>query len=121
MKTKKFFSLLLVSYFTYVNNAFAEWEEVASNSTKIVYIDENSIKINGNKSRIWRLINHKKDVVIPGGTKYRSSKVLQEFDCQNSSSRLVYVAAFKDVMGFGDVVSAEYQTIISDPNVPGSI
>ena len=113
--------LVLACYLSSVSDAFAEWQEIGRNATKTVYVDVNTIKITGNKSRIWRLINHNKVIVVPDGTEYRSAKTLQEFDCLNLSSRLVYVVAFKELMGQGKVIAAGYQPVIWDANVPDSI
>jgi len=68
------------------------------------YVDTDSIKLNGNIAKAWS-----KEIRENNSNKLAiySAKYLNEYDCQNESSRLVYAIFYSDKEGFQIVDSVK--------------
>lgn len=90
--------LLTVSW-----SAAAEWVSVGETDDLNVYVDPASITRNGNTVKMLALFDYKKPGEISEGT-YRSSRMEDEYDCENEQRRRVFLSAHSGQMGDGDVV-----------------
>ncbi len=61
------------------------------------YVDLSTIRIEGNRRKIWTLLNTDKPI-----GRIRSSKSLIEFDCKEEKARTIYSVAYYGNMGSGE-------------------
>ncbi len=103
-------ALFLASYslFTLVtmNNAQAEWKELGSNESMVLYADVDTIKDFGEKAQIMSMLDFKKPGVNPKNKKKVNSIVgLNEYNCPGISYRPIGFKEFSGNKGTGTVVS----------------
>jgi len=83
--------------------AMAEWVQVGGNDTTTTYADPSTIRKNGNIAKMW----HMYDLRVPqmkSFGKFRSTKRLEESDCEGARSRILKVVFYSGQMGNGGVV-----------------
>jgi hypothetical protein len=102
--------------------AHAEWTKVTYGDETTIYIDTQTIKRTGNLVQVTELMN------MPLGTTtedkkftYKSSKTVEEFDCQKGLSKTISFEWFSDVMGKGKRVYADNKQYPYEKLVDGSL
>ena len=96
--------LLLFLILVVVNNsAVAEWILITENDQLILYSNPVTIIKSGNIVRMIRLTNFKTAQRI-NGKSYLSTKRQDEYDCLKQRYRIIYVNAYTENMGEGNVV-----------------
>ena len=94
-------------------HANAAWKELGSNELMVVYVDLDTIKIQGEKAQIMSMLDFKKPGVNPTNRETVFSIIgLNEFDCPTVSYRPIAFKEFAGGRGSGKLVS--------DNNTPDS-
>jgi len=109
--------LMLVS-----TSVFAQWKWVGESSAGFTaYVDIQSIKKKGNIVHMWGLYDYTTLQTNYNGSKYFSSIHLEEYDCEEDTTRALNSSDFSANMRGGNVV---YMTDINETpsrNSPGSL
>ena len=87
-------------------NVLAEWTKVTESSKSIVYADIQSIRKNGNKVKIWALLDFK-TVQTVDNDRYLSSLTRYEFDCSEETARQLDFYWYSGNMKKGDIVYSD--------------
>ncbi len=100
---------------------FAEWSQIGSNNKSSGYIDFETIKKNGDKVKIWTLIDNKTSVDFKG-VRYLTEVTHYEFDCKEDRQRGLDFSLYSGHMETGNAVySLTNIEIESEPVIPGTI
>lgn len=88
-----------------VGPAYAEWVLVDKDDQRerIVYIDPDTIRRNGDVVELWALLDFQTIQTAPSPP-YLSVKAQREIDCAKERIRLLAMTAFSGNMGSGEVV-----------------
>jgi hypothetical protein len=72
-------------------NALAEWTWVgmSSDGDMTIYVDLQIIRKKENKVKMWHIFDFKTVQVLDDNTKYLSSRGLNEYDCENITSKQI--------------------------------
>jgi hypothetical protein len=118
MKKPTILLLLMVS-----TSVFAEWKWVGESSAGFTaYVDIQSIRKKGNIVEMWDLYDYKTLQTNYNGSKYFSSIHLQEYDCEEDTTRGLRSIDFSANMRGGNVVyMTEYPEPTLSQNSPGSL
>ena len=88
-------------------SVYAEWvprgEDEQSGLT--IYIDPDTISINGNQVMMWILHDFKTGQTNQAGDAFMSATVHREYDCAKERTRVLQIMKYEDQMGSGKVVS----------------
>ena len=95
--------LLFLILFVVNNSAVAEWILISENDQLMLYSNPVTIIKSGNMVRMTRLTNFK-TVQRINGKYYLSTKRQDEYDCPEQRYRIIYVNAYTENMGEGNVV-----------------
>ena len=106
-------------------DARAEWVKIGEGSDARdlgVFVESESIRRSGNYAKMWDLTNYKTPQIV-SGKRYLSDKLLQEYDCKNEMTRILFISSHSGSMGSGEIVKFVNIAIGTEwqPNVPGSI
>jgi hypothetical protein len=113
MKKVLFASLSALTILFAHGNANAAWKELGFNELMSVYVDPDTIQIQGEKAQILSMLDFKKPGVNPTNKETVNSIIgLNEFDCPSVSYRPIAYKEFSGSQGTGAVVS--------DNNTPDS-
>ncbi len=121
MKKIVIMMLLFVS-----TNVLAEWTKVSAASVVTigdftVYADIQSIRKNGNKVKMWKLVDFK-TVQNIDNVRYLSMLVREEYDCLEETSRRLDGYEYSGNMKNGDIVTSLPNLIEqSETVIPGSV
>lgn len=102
------------------NNAAAEWVPVTSNEAFVIYADPATLRMVGNRVKIWSLFDHEV-VQKSNGESYMSIKSQFEYDCKEEQYRTLYVSFHSLNMGEGRVVLSSNKPNPWSPVPPGSM
>ena len=94
---KKLLVLLLLMVSTTV---FAEWTKVDGSEVSGAYVDFQTIRKKGNKTKMWRLFDFT-TVMNDQGYKYRSSVTRHEYHCEENTLRMLDIALYSGNMESG--------------------
>ncbi len=106
------------------NFAWADWVRLTESDAGIVFfVDPTTVRRSGNLVRMWVLHDYKTtQITVPHKDSYLSSKVQNEYDCQDEKSRNLYFTWHSGNMGGGKVVYTSSGTPSSwTPISPGSV
>lgn len=81
--------------------AFAAWEKMVSNGDITIYIDPQSIKINGGNRSILAMVAYNE--VLPNGA--RSIRGMMEYDCKGSRFRTLSFSHYAEPLAQGKLLS----------------
>jgi len=86
-------------------NVFAEWTKVSESidGDMTIFVDELSLRRNGNKIAFWALLNWKNIRKIDNDM-YLSSLEHREYDCKNEQQRLFDYYLYSENMRSGKIV-----------------
>ena len=79
-------------------------EKIWETTDEITYADVENISYKDDKSLMWLLIDHCKSQEIDNKILYKSSKVLYEYNCTESTRRAIMFRLFESAMGNGRCV-----------------
>ena len=89
-----------------ISNSFAVWKELGSNEVMVVYVDQDTISVNGENAQIMSMLDFKKPGENPTTKKTVSSIIgLNEYNCPSVSYRPIEYKEFSGPKGTGDVVT----------------
>ena len=89
-----------------MSSSFAEWKQLGSNEAIVVYVDQDTIRVNGENAQIMSMLDFKKPGENPTTKKMvRSIIGLNEYNCPSGSYRPIEFKEFSGPKGTGDVVS----------------
>ena len=84
-------------------SVLAEWTLVNSEDSFESYVNLDTIRKDGDKAKIWNMINYK----VRNGRPYLSESSLLAFDCKEETLRVLSLNRFKKEMGMGEVTSSD--------------
>jgi hypothetical protein len=98
--------LLLIALMMLAGSAWAEWVLVTKNSANSeFYLDRSTIKKDGNKRKVWILLNFGKPE-----NKKESEIIREEYDCAEEQAQFLYVSTHSAPMGKGKLIDVyEYK------------
>jgi hypothetical protein len=107
---KKINSILVVTTLVVlmspIHSAYAEWKELGSNASMVVYVDLDTIRDSGKKAQIMSMLDFKKPGTNPKNKQTVNSIVgLNEYNCPEISYRPIAFKEFSGAKGTGKVVS----------------
>ena len=112
------FSMITLSIHS---NAYAAWKELGSNDLMAVYIDLDTVKVQGEKAQVISMLDFKKPGVNPKTKEAVNSIVgLNEYDCPSVSYRPIEYKEFSGNKGAGKVISdiktpdSKFEPIVSE-------
>ena len=100
--------------------AMAEWEQIDENATFAAYVDPFTIRLNGSMSKMWSMNDYKKQQG-KSSVKYRSMKILYEYDCAGERSRMLTMSSYLGQMGGGQFVGSLDSPLEWGHVVPGTV
>ena len=95
--------LLIILLALISTSAMAEWTQVAGGDNGNLYVDRSTVRKNGNKAKIWGLIDYSSERHY-GDKSYLSSKSLVEYDCTEETGRVLYSTYHSEAQGFGNLI-----------------
>ena len=100
---KLLIAALLAAFST---SAMAEWTWVGSptDNTFDIYIDQTTIRKQGNVAKMWGMRDYKSLQKSAGGESYLSRKVFYEYDCVEIRRRVLAITSFSGNIGKGEAV-----------------
>lgn len=115
-------TILTLLLATVSSHAVAEWINISTNGNgSAIYADPTTIQKSGGRTKMWVLFDYRK-AIIESGDKIMSVKKLEEYDCNKSQARLLYISKHSGrfteskVVYVNDIPYNEWM-----PVVPGSI
>ena len=96
----KYIAIILL---TFSFGAEAEWENLITDEKMTVYIDRSSVRDISNGRRVWLLSDYKRPPNV-GPHPFISTKMLEEFDCNEEKFRTLSLAGYSEKMGNGKKV-----------------
>ncbi len=98
-------------------NVLAEWTRLGGTDDSTGYVDIQSIRKNGNKVKMWKLVDYK----TAQDRSYLSILVREEYDCLEETKRSLDMYAYSGNMRNGDIVFSN-ANITEQPKtvLPGS-
>ncbi|MFO0995309.1 MAG: hypothetical protein U1F33_01400 [Alphaproteobacteria bacterium] len=115
--------LIVVLLLLSTSSARAEWvkvSEAGGTQAADIYLDPATIRINGEKRKVWSLWDFKVEQKS-GAKKYRSALEQREYDCREEQTRMTSFIWYAGQMGSGSVIHSESSLTRWEPVVPGSI
>jgi len=107
---------------TVSSHAVAEWINISANDDgSAIYADPTTIQKSDGRTKMWVLFDYRRSI-IESGDKIMSIKKHEEYDCNKSKARLLYLAKYTGRFTEGKIVYVNdipYNEWI--PVVPGSI
>lgn len=114
--------IILMLLFAVVNSsAIAEWVQAGSNANVTIFADPTTIHKEGNKARMWSLIDFASPKAVYFGDRQTdmppkdntvwSNKEQKEYNCKEELQRILYISYHSEKNGKGAVVFRE-----SSPN-----
>jgi hypothetical protein len=120
--------LLMVCLMMTCSVSWAEWEfSVVGESDDFeitYYSDKSTIRRNGDIVKMWSLKEYSVMQKTFNGVNYKSSKVLNSYNCKYESSTQVSIVHYSNSMGNGNVVytvTFKESELEWEPYVPGSL
>ncbi|CAN1520726.1 hypothetical protein MCEKH45_01095 [Methylophilaceae bacterium] len=107
--------LMLVS-----TSAMAEWTLINSDGELNTYVDLYTIRKNGNKVKMWTLLDYKTARSLSTQS-YSSMKMQYEYDCKNETGRILFISAYSGNMGSETAILPHSSVSSADPIIPDSI
>ena len=116
---KKIGSILLLAAIS--TSAAAQWVEIASNPTFTTYANRTTIRMAGDKVRMWDLTDFRAVRASASGKEYISSKIESEYDCKEWQFRILFFSDHSGHMGEGEVVYRDPNPCRWQPVFPSTI
>lgn len=85
-------AILILLLTTISSHAVAEWINISANSNvSTIYVDPATIQKSDDRTKMWILFDYRK-AIIESGDKIMSIKKREEYDCNKSQARLLYIS-----------------------------
>jgi len=85
-------AILILLLTTISSHAIAEWINISTNSNvSTIYVDPATIQKLDDRTKMWILFDYRK-AIIESGDKIMSIKKREEYDCNKSQARLLYIS-----------------------------
>ena len=121
MKKVLLASLTSVALTFLFGHANAAWKELGSNELMVVYVDLDTVRVQGEKTQIMSMLDFKKPGTNPSNRETVFSIIgLNEFDCPSVSYRPIAYKEFSGNKGSGKLVSesstpdSKYEPVVSE-------
>ena len=98
---RKVIFMMLLAVVT--NSAMAKWAEVGATAIFTAYVDPATIQKAGNRVKMWDLFDFSITQTLMD-KQFHSIKSQREFDCKETSMRLLYTTSHTLKMGAGSIV-----------------
>jgi hypothetical protein len=85
----------------------AEWIALGRNENFRAYMDQRSVRKNGDLAQVYQLTDFVTAQWVDGGTVIGSIRALVEYDCTRSRTRTLALEAYSEQMGEGRLVASE--------------
>jgi hypothetical protein len=85
-------------------SAIAEWTKVHEYTKANVYVNLATIQRDGSLVKMWSMSDYKSRQYTQFKESYRSTKSQAEYDCNESTRRIVSITLYSGKMSKGDVV-----------------
>ena len=102
------------------NSAMAGWVECAGDKDSSINCDSTTIRIDGNRVKMWVLNDYKKVIAPSYGKPYLSTISQMEFDCKEEQIRGLYFSNYSGNMGSGELIYSDTDSTKWVPVVPRS-
>ena len=102
------------------SNAVAAWVKAGSNQASTFYAAPDTVRKVGTSAKMWSLMDNSAAKMTPTGKQYFSIKAQQEYECNESQSRLLYISYHSGSMGDGEVIVSSNGPFPWEPVPPGS-
>jgi hypothetical protein len=113
--------LLALAFLLAAGGARAEWYSLGRTDTFRLYLDPQTIRMNGDLAQVWQLMDFTVAQWADAQTAIGSIKSLLEYDCAQPRSRTLLAEAYTEQMEAGRMVASER---VQDPQweivAPGS-
>jgi len=86
--------------------SWAEWNLLVDDEKISYWIDRNSIRKAGAISKVWTMTSHSALKVNKSGYRYKSTKSLYAYDCNNEVMALLSLVFHANSMGTGEVLQS---------------
>ena len=97
-------AILILLLTTISSHAVAEWINISANSNvSTIYVDPATIQKSDDRTKMWILFDYRK-AIIESGDKIMSIKKREEYDCNKSQARLLYISKHSGRFTEGKVV-----------------
>jgi len=97
-------SLLMLLLALVSSNAVAEWVKVGEIEETSFYYKPSSIHKEGDKVKMWALIDYKTAKQTMDGKSYFSDKSQEEYDCKKILRRTLNLSTYSKNMSKGDII-----------------
>lgn len=85
-------AILILLLTTISSHAVAEWINISANSNvSTIYVDPATIQKSDGRTKMWILFDYRK-AIIESDDKIMSIKKREEYDCNKSQARLLYIS-----------------------------
>ena len=85
-------AILILLLTTISSHAIAEWINISTNSNvSTIYVNPATIQKLDDRTKMWILFDYRK-AIIESGDKIMSIKKREEYDCNKSQARLLYIS-----------------------------
>ena len=97
-------TILILLLATVSSHAVAEWINISTNGKgSTIYADPSTIQKSGSRTKMWVLFDYRK-AITESGDKIMSVKKHEEYDCNKSQARLLYLSKYSGRFTEGKVV-----------------
>ena len=97
----KTINALLLALLSVSGSAWAEWVKINENDSRLIYIDPQTIRKDGNLRKVWQITDLKQR--FTNGELSRRSRL--EFDCKNERFRYLSFSIHSGPMAGGTILS----------------
>ena len=85
-------AILILLLTTISSHAISEWINISTNSNvSTIYVNPATIQKLDDRTKMWILFDYRK-AIIESGDKIMSIKKREEYDCNKSQARLLYIS-----------------------------
>ena len=114
---------MLVGLLLLTEPVYAEWVEVASsNDGFMAYIYPDTVRVDGSLVRIWTMYDFREPRQDRlSSRKYLSTKMQEEFDCNEAQSRILGFTDYEENMGKGKIVGTHAGSYSWSPIAPDTM
>jgi hypothetical protein len=100
-------TLLALAFLLAAGSAQAEWYALGRTDTFRLYLDPQTIRVNGDLAQVWQLMDFTVAQWADPQTAIGSIKSLLEYDCAQPRSRTLLAEAYTEQMEAGRKVASE--------------
>lgn len=95
-------TLILLFAFYHISG-FCGWKEIATDQVATEFVNPETMQKSGIYVLMWSMSDYKVPQEVGNGRLFKSTKALQEFDCENRRKRFFNIIHYVESMGLGQV------------------